>query len=128
MEYYVVDSSVVAAKILEDEVLRPEWQIIFTKAVMGEVELLSPDFLVYEVGNILRTAVLRKRYTLEKAAVLFERFFDISITYIEPEFQEVFLWASKNDLSFYDASYAYLAKKTGHKLLTLDKKLQQLGL
>ena len=127
MEYYVVDSSVVAAKILEDEVLRPEWQIIFTKAVMGEVELLSPGLLVYEVGNILRTAVLRKRYTLEKATVLFERFFDISVTYIEPEFQEVFLWANDNNLSFYDASYGYLAQKTGYKLLTLDKKLQQLG-
>jgi len=35
-----------------DEHLRPEFQEVFDKAVNGEVELVSPDLLVYEIGNI----------------------------------------------------------------------------
>ncbi len=128
MRSYVVDSSVVAARVLEDETLRPEWQKLFDDAVCGEVELLSPNILIYEIGNILRSAVLSKRYTLEKAERLFEMFFDISITFVEPVFQEVLTWSNQKNLSFYDASYGHLAYKTGFKLLSLDKQLVKLGL
>lgn len=123
MECYVVDSSVVAARVLEDEKLRPELQIIFDKAVNGETELISPDLLVYEVGNILKTSILTKRNTLESAERVFELFFDIPISFIETSFVEVLRWSGNKKLTYYDATYLHLAHKTGSKLLSLDKHL-----
>ena len=123
VECYVVDSSVVAGRILEDEHLRPEFQEVFDKAVNGEVELVSPDLLVYEIGNILKTSILTKRNTLESAERLFELFFDIPISFIETVFVEVLRWSGNKKLTYYDATYAHLAHKTGNKLLTLDKHL-----
>ena len=46
---------------------------------------------------------------------------DIALHDIDPE--EVFDLAFRHDLSGYDASYLWLARKMGAELVTLDEKL-----
>jgi predicted nucleic acid-binding protein len=82
--------------------------------------------LKYEIGNSLKSAVIQKRISFEKARDIFKIFGEMSIEYRDIDKKEVLNLSVKNNLSFYDASYLHLAKKNNAKLLTLDKRLMML--
>lgn len=65
-EYFVVDASFILAFLLKED----SWgQKIFEKFTEAEVEFISTSFLKYEIGNGLRSAVLRKRISSCKKIV-----------------------------------------------------------
>jgi len=93
-------------------------------------ESATVDLAAYELGNILwKEYALRRLIGLEEAVRRAEQIAKIlEVIQLEniksaEEFKEVMKLAAQLDLTFYDASYLYLAKKTGMPLVTEDKEL-----
>jgi predicted nucleic acid-binding protein len=97
----------------------------------------KPEFLVqnytcslarYETGNVLLTE-MNARKTLGKSEqrsllnIICRALNVMHILGIKGSEQQIIDLASKYGLSFYDASYAYLAKRMGSILVTEDVKL-----
>ena len=108
---------------------------LILKKLGGEsIEVLEESATVglaaYELGNILwKEYTLRRLIGLEEAVRRAEQIAKIlEVIQLEniksaEEFKEVMKLAAQLDLTFYDASYLYLAKKTGMPLVTEDKEL-----
>jgi predicted nucleic acid-binding protein len=91
----------------------------------GNIHLSSNGLLPFEVGNALKTAVIRKRLDKKQAQELYRLFLDLDIA-IEPiDGNETLAIALSKKLSFYDAAYVYSAKHAGRPLLTLDRSLKK---
>lgn len=88
--------------------------------------LIAPELLVFEVINALKTCVRNKRITADIAQQLLREFESWDISYFKIENKSVLKLAVELELSGYDASYLYLAKKMKCELLTWDKKLKKL--
>ena len=93
-------------------------------------ESVTTGLAAYELGNILwKEYALRRLIGLEEAVRRAEQIAKIlEVIKLEniksaEEFKEVIKLAAQLDLTFYDASYLYLAKKTGMPLVTEDKEL-----
>lgn len=88
--------------------------------------MCAPVILPFEVLNGLKMAVSRKRIDEDLAHDLGRKFLKIPIQFIPVDFMDTFLLANKHELTLYDASYLYLAKKQKMDLLTMDEKLKKL--
>src|SRR5665213_1639740 len=106
--------------------------LIFREPEAGEIELkvegalcFAPSLIDYEMGSIFMKKLeiyQKERKTLHDCFDLYHQFpFDRLEIAIEP----VAELARKARLSFYDASYLWLAQELGAALITLDKKLQR---
>ena len=87
--------------------------------------LLVLDLTVYEVGNAIWKEFRRNRIKDLTAVVkLFEEIFS-SITIVRPEIElsKVLELAVSEKLTFYEATYLYVARTYGVKLVTEDKEL-----
>lgn len=113
----VIDTSYVMSWLLPDEKS--------PKSV--KEQLVAPDLLVYEVINALKTSVRRKRITDDIAQQLLHEFEGWNIQYFKIDNESVLDLAISEELSGYDASYLYLARKMKCELLTWDKKLGKLA-
>lgn len=86
------------------------------------------DLARYEIGNILLTERYRRKVISEmeqkSALEIIKKALDLmlSIT-IKGYEQEVIDLSIKHNITFYDAAYVYLAKKTNAALVTEDHKL-----
>ena len=123
---FVIDSSFLLAYLLPDE-NSEDVQRFFDRFKIEKIKLIAPCILPFEVFNGLQTAVLRKRVELELAEKLGQRFLLIPITLTDLDFAKTLLMADKHKLTFYDATYMWLAQQEKILLLSLDKKLQNLA-
>ena len=87
------------------------------------------DLAIYELGNIVwKETNLFKTLKVNEAEELLEILDEIlklmKIINIEDLDKEIFEFAIQNNLTFYDASYAYTAKKMGLSLVTEDAKMR----
>jgi len=119
---FVIDASFVLAYLLDED--NTTIDSIFEKQVKGEIYFISPSLLKYEVGNTLRTKLMRKKIKKEEAQRLYRSFLAINIKEELLDFHDVLDLALEKNLSFYDASYLYLSKSKEIKLLTLDHSLK----
>ena len=119
---FVIDASFVLAFLLDEGNL--EVESIFEKQALGEINFVAPPLLKYEVGNSLRSKVLRKKIKKEKAQRLYKLFLGIKIDEKNLNYHYVLSLALEKNLSFYDASYLSLAKKYRIPILTLDNSLK----
>lgn len=119
---FVIDASFFLAYLLDEE--NREIDSIFEKRAKGEIFFISPSLLKYEVGNTLRTKLMRKKIKKGEAQKLYQFFLTINIKEEAINFHDVLNLALEKNLSFYDASYLYLAKSKKVKLLTLDHSLK----
>lgn len=120
----VVDSSFVLSFLLPDESIS-EVEDVFDKYFAGQVILIAPIFLNFEVFNGLYTAILKHRIGFKLAQKLGEKFLSLNITLLEIDYLKSFGLAAKESVTFYDASFLYLAKEEDLELLTLDKGLKK---
>ena len=60
---FVIDASFVLAYLLDED--NTTIDSIFEKQVKGEIYFISPSLLKYEVGNTLRTKLMRKKIKKE---------------------------------------------------------------
>ncbi|GEM_PF-2020370 len=126
---YVVDSFVVASVLLPDErklsasTRGPELIKLLENPA---INFLAPKLLIFEVGNILRTCVLRGRLDQRGAKTIFQTFMSFPINYLSPNYEQTLRFSLEHNCSYYDSSYAQLALEQKAKLLTLDRNLRQL--
>ena len=69
---FVIDASFVLAFLLDEG--NVEVESIFEKQARGEIRFIAPSLLKYEVGNSLRTKLMRKKLKKEKAQKLYQSF------------------------------------------------------
>ncbi len=87
-----------------------------------DIRIFIPRILFYEIGNVFRY----KHLTDIRQKESFEALKKMELSTIDPTFEELFLIgriASDKELSFYDASYVWLAKHLRCTLVTADRKL-----
>lgn len=121
---YVVDASFVLSFLLREEDLVQEF---FRDYINGKNKFVSSDLLKYEVGNSLRSAVVRKKINPDTAEKIYKEFLSLQINEETPEILEVLKIALLKNLSFYDAAYLSLSLTKNLPLLTMDKELKKLA-
>lgn len=122
---FIIDASFILAILLPDE---KQYEVvkIFDQYTLGEIELISPTLLPYEIINGLKGAILRKRVITKQATELAQQFLDLTIPLVETNLQKVLEISVDKEISVYDASYLYLSQKENLELLTLDDTLKKL--
>ena len=89
--------------------------------VKGELSLIAPDLLIYELGNALR---YRKSLNKRDLQSSLESFFELDLALIGPTSKSVSRATSLAralDLTVYDAAYLELAESLGCKVVTSDR-------
>ncbi len=83
------------------------------------------DLTIYEIGNAIWKSYRRGKLTnIDAITKLFEEVLgSVKKLGIGNEIREVLQIAVENNLTFYDASYLYIARKYGLKLVTEDQEL-----
>ena len=122
----VVDASVVAKWFIpehhSDRALR-----VRDSHAAGDITLVAPDLLIYEVANALR---YRRDYQ-EEAVIECVSILCAFGMELEPpgprEISRAVTEATNRDLSVYDGSYISIAKKHATKVVTADAKLHLAG-
>lgn len=123
---FIVDSSFLLSILLPDEEVLDERKELIRGFRTHKVGFWSCDLLKYEIYNSLRSAIRQKRITKKRAGILSEAFKLMQIKYLDVDFEETLGLSLEYNLSFYDASYLYLAKIHKCDLLTLDDNLVKL--
>jgi predicted nucleic acid-binding protein len=78
---------------------------------------------VYEVGNALWKEARAGRLPWQEAAGALSRVLSSLKVLDDPPLEKVLEVAVERDLTFYDASYAYVAETLGLSLVTQDREL-----
>jgi predicted nucleic acid-binding protein len=122
MAAFVVDSSVAASWILPDE------HSVQTEALSELVisfGALAPALLIYEVRNLLVSAIRTQRIDRDAAIKGIAEIRMLPISYVEPALdQAVIELAATHRLSGYDATFLVLARDQKLPLATFDRKLR----
>lgn len=122
----IIDASFILAFLLPDESIQ-EVEETMARAKEKEINLFSPLLLPFEIFNCLRTSVLRNRITIDLGREIGETFFNLGIALEVVDFSSTLSFATQKNLSFYDASYVWLAKSKKLPLFSLDKRMQKLA-
>ena len=127
MACYVFDSSFVGALVIPDE-RNPYVEKMYDK-IQNEDVKYAPQLFWYEIANIFKNLIRRKRYTFDDVQQFFPRLTAIRLeTDYETgaEFAEKLLRLCNNyNLSSYDAAYLELAERKRAALCTLDDRLRE---
>ena len=122
----VVDASFLLSYLLPDEE-NPFVEETMDRFKQGKIKLLSTYLLPFEIFNTLKTVVIRKRITSKLAYELGIVFLEYAILHEKVDYLEALLLAQKEKLSFYDASYVWLARELQVPLLALDKRMEKIA-
>jgi len=120
----VIDTSVVLAKIMPDEIEGKDVDEIFLKHAKNEVLFIAPKILPFEVANALKSACKSKRLDSKLAFELYQNFVGLKVEYKDIDLSKTINLALNENLSIYDAVYLQLGIENKCKLLTLDKQLK----
>jgi len=124
---FVVDASFVLSILLPDEKTKIQARRYLNLILDPKNKIISTNLLEFEVGNGLRSAFLRKRIKKDSLKVLSNNFKLLPIVLNKIHFDNTLMFAVDEILSYYDATYVYLARKLKSRLLTLDEKLLKLA-
>ncbi|MEK7079137.1 MAG: type II toxin-antitoxin system VapC family toxin [Patescibacteria group bacterium] len=119
---FVVDASYILAFLLKENNF--EVNEMMKQYKVRQINLISTKLLKFEVCNTLRTAVLRKRINTFQVQKLLQAFLDFDIVEEKVDYLQVLKLSLSKNLTFYDASYLYLARSNHIPLLTLDHSLK----
>ena len=120
---FVVDSSYILSVLLPDEKRLPAAKNNLKLITSEKNKIISSPLLEFEVGNGIRSALLRKRIKSNSPSILIKNFNLLPIKIEKIDNERVLSISITNNLSFYDATYVFLAKSRNAALLTLDDKL-----
>jgi predicted nucleic acid-binding protein len=123
----VVDASVAAKWLLPaaGEGLLGRANDLLARHVGRELQLIAPDLIEAEVGNVLWKAVRRSRMSREEAENSLRHFAALAIQMLPTSdlLGQALQIAVACDRSFYDSLYVALALATKTELLTADERL-----
>jgi predicted nucleic acid-binding protein len=122
---YVLDASFVGALIIPDE-KEPHVEKTYKK-IKEEDERLAPHLLWYEISNVFKNLLRRRRYTFDDVLKFLRPFNGIHLTcdfesgpaYIE----KILRLCNEYNISSYDAAYLEMAIRKKAVLCTLDENL-----
>ena len=123
---FVIDTSALISFLLPDEISNQKIKEVFNSFATEDYTFYAPHLLIYEVANVLKTAVVRGRVNAKDAKVIFEKFLNLPIIFLKVDYVKALELSLKYNLTFYDASYMQLAIQKKADLLTLDKRLTNL--
>jgi predicted nucleic acid-binding protein len=115
----VVDASALGA-VLFGEPQRAE-----VVAQLAATTLLAPAILPFELGNLCLSKCRRQPASRDDIVAKFARWRDLAIDLRSVDHADVLLLAEETGLTFYDASYLWLAQESQSRLVTLDVELAQ---
>ena len=121
-ENFVIDSSIVIKWFCQEEDTEKSL-FLREKYIQGELELVSPDLLLYEIANALR---YNKNLSEEDVKEAAESILKLGINIIVPTkevMDTAISLARKYDITVYDAYFLALAKVIKFTLVTADQKL-----
>ena len=123
---FVVDASVVMKWFLPDEEFAQEALAVLIALQDGDVSLVAPNHLYYEVANVLRTSVRRARMTDEEARESLVACLALPInTYRDRELVlRGFDKAQEFGCAAYDGLYLAVADELSCPLIHADGRLQ----
>jgi predicted nucleic acid-binding protein len=123
----VVDASVAAKWLLPvaGEGLLDQANRLAALHVKRELQLLAPDLIEAELGNVLWKAVRRNRISQTEAGNSLRNFAALAIQVIPTSdlLDQALQIAVDCDRSFYDSLYIALALSTQTELITADERL-----
>ena len=123
---YVFDASFVGALIIPDENNHQVNRMY--KKLKNEDEKYTPHLLWYEITNMFRNLIRRRRFTLDKIMLFYPRFTAFQLKYDNEKgadySRKLLHICNEYDLSSYDAAYLELAERKNAILCTLDEKLR----
>ncbi len=125
MTAFVVDASVVAAWCLDEQPHGRSEQLLHSLVRGGRAT--APSIWLFEVANILRTALRQQRVTEAELSTLRRLISSLRVEIAhEPPariFDAILPLATRHDLTVYDAAYLDLSLREGLPLATLDQEL-----
>ncbi|MEM8895130.1 MAG: type II toxin-antitoxin system VapC family toxin [Bacteroidota bacterium] len=110
---------------LADELSDPVEELV-AQAVKGEIEIVSQSLFEYEILNALLSAKKRGRIPdadVKSSLDIFNVLPRTMPSLSNHDRMQIYQMAQVCNLSYYDASYLYLAAREKAILATLDKKL-----
>lgn len=123
-----MDASVAIPWIVQEQ-STPAIDALFQDGYRGALQLRIPALWWWECGNVLLELVKRRRLTEAQAEEGFR-----TLRYANPAAEpaqdvasqhRTLVLARAHKLSYYDASYLELARRTGSLLATLDRDLRR---
>ncbi|MDQ6606614.1 MAG: type II toxin-antitoxin system VapC family toxin [Actinomycetota bacterium] len=93
---------------------------------LGDEELAAPHLIDTEVTHVLRSLVRRRALSEEQGTAALDGFIGLTISRFPGDWLRPRMWALRQNLSAYDATYVALAEMIGAtSLLTTDTRLAQ---
>lgn len=123
-QYLVVDTTVVSKLYLRDEQWVANADALFARFAQGEVELLGPRLITYEVPASIKKAIAMRRISEKDGQEAVARFRQLHLPVIDDldVLEEAFRTATRYSCSFYDSIFLILAQDLGWNLVTADDK------
>ena len=114
----VVDASAIGSLLFGE----PEGPNIANR--LSGSRLAAPELLFFEVASVCLKKL--KRYPDRRQSILkaFEMLRRLTIESVEVDHAEVVLLAERNEITAYDATYLWLARRLEAELVTLDQRLE----
>ena len=110
--------------LIDTSALYPLILMLRDKVLLYIDILFVLDLTRYEVGNVLWKEYRRGRIkSLETAIPLFQEVLDSMSRLMVDDMGEVLKIAVDKNVTFYDASYIYIAEKMGLKLVSEDDEI-----
>lgn len=129
MSTYVLDASV-AARFLLFEVLSDKAEHVLEDFMDGKIDLVAPELLIYEVGNVLWKAFKQGFVNLQDAKEKISYFLKLGIDFVKLEgedYENMIVWSIKNNVPYYDAAYIVVTEKIKGVLLSADNTLCEIA-
>ena len=130
MSRAVADASFCAAWVLPNEA-SSRAEHFLGSVLSGDINFIIPVLWYYEMGNLLRSAVLRGRMKKADASTALHLLAEVPVADCDSPTQESMAdtadLAFKHKLSFYDASYLELASRLQIELHSEDVNMNRVA-
>ena len=125
----VVDASVAVKWHLIDEEHAEPALALLTGLLQGQIGLLAPDYIRYEVPAAISVATRARppRLTVDEGRAAIQEFLDIPLTTRDSEglIVEAYPLVHRYGCALYDALYVALAERLALPFVTADRRLYQ---
>jgi len=124
-EQLVVDANVVAKLYLKDEQYTDKADLLFSRFKWGEIHLVAPRLITYEVPAAIKRGAARMKVAEETWRAAIHSFESLGVPIIDDSGAkyEAIKLAIKYRRSYYDALYLLLAEDLECSFVTADDKL-----